>query len=299
MGSSNSTYGKLDVVPLEGRDDGEDDDGSDTRVDKPIKEPRAQNTADARSQRGDSRAQISGIALAGGGSPVSSFSSRPQVAKYTELQRQVAFYPPSGFPMCPIVTQETMNICRRSWARLMLPVTKGGKTIAGLTIFYTEFYAILSAIDQGGYFEKALLAHSSGGDTIAAKGGLLIRIINFSLSLDPDNPGEVDSRLAATGRVHKIRNIRPWMYQGFAEALLSTLQLVLRDNATPEVMSAWCNLLSLVMKKMLPAAIDGMVHPQEMDANFSGHVLSAKSNPPLAVNVPNTSKVGLLGSLFS
>jgi hemoglobin-like flavoprotein len=203
--------------------------------------------------------------------------SRYHTGKITELQLQVAFYTPCCFPMVPTVTQDTMYVCRKCWAQLMLPVQIDGKTMSGLTIFYTEFYNVFATIDQGGYFEKTLLARASGLNSIAAKGALIIRIMNFSLSLDPDNPAETERRLATVGRTHKTYSIRPWMYRGFVEALLTTLQLILDDRATSEVMSAWCNLFALVLQKMLPPAIEGIVHPHEMDANFSGNIINYRA----------------------
>jgi hypothetical protein len=225
--------------------------------------------------------------------------SRHQTGKITQLQLQVAFYTPCCFPMIPTVNQNTMDLCRRSWAQLMLPVDQNGQSISGLTVFYTEFYHVLSSIDQGGFFERALLAHSSGINSIAAKGALIIRIVNFALSLDPDNMADVERRLASIGRTHKGYNIRPWMYQGFAEALLTALQLVLAERATSELMTAWCNLFALVFQKMLPSAIDGLVHPTEMDANFSGHILTVRAaHSSKSSRQSTSSKRGFFSSWF-
>jgi hemoglobin-like flavoprotein len=218
--------------------------------------------------------------------------------KITQLQLQVAFYTPCCFPMVPTVNQDTMNKCRSCWAQLMLPIEKDGQNISGLTVFYTEFYHVLASIDQGGFFERALLAHSSGINSIAAKGALIIRIVNFSLSIDPINVADTEKRLAAVGRTHRGYNIRPWMYQGFIEALLTTLQLVLNNRATAEIMSCWCNLFALVMQKMLPSAIDGIVHPHEMDANFSGHVMNFRaSQSGKSSRSQNTGKHSFLDTL--
>jgi hypothetical protein len=200
-----------------------------------------------------------------------------RIAAATDIQLQVAHFTPCCFPMIPIVTVETMEICRGSWAKVLANVEKDGQKISGMTVFYTEFYRILGIMDHGCYFEKALKAHAVGKNAIAAKGGIIIRVVNYTLSVDPENTDQMERNLRRIGKSHKQYNIRPWMYQGFVEALLTTFHVVLGPLATSDVMGAWCNLLALVTQFMLPYAIDGLANPHEIDANYSGSFLSAKA----------------------
>jgi hypothetical protein len=59
------------------------------------------------------------------------------------LQRMVAHYTPSFFPMNPKITKNGMKLCRDSWEKLIskdVPDPYGGRAMSGLAACYTEFY---------------------------------------------------------------------------------------------------------------------------------------------------------------
>jgi hypothetical protein len=59
------------------------------------------------------------------------------------LQRMVAHYTPSFFPMNPKITKNGLKLCRDSWEKLIskdVPDPYGGRAMSGLAAFYTEFY---------------------------------------------------------------------------------------------------------------------------------------------------------------
>lgn len=57
--------------------------------------------------------------------------------------------------------------------------------------------------------------------------------------------------------------IRPWMYSVYAETILTSVAVALNEKSTLMVMTAWCNLLGYVLKRMLGTAIKNLSYPTE------------------------------------
>jgi hemoglobin-like flavoprotein len=191
------------------------------------------------------------------------------------LEIQVAHYTPASFPLVPHVTGKTMEICRRSWEKIIMPVQKEDQEVSGLIIFYTEFYDTLEVFDRTGKFESVLRQHSVGMDAAAAKGAILIRIIHYALALDPE--AEKSAYMLFTlGKSHNHKRIRPWQYSVFIQVLLNTMSSRLGQDATEEVMSAWVHLFAFILRSILPIAIKGLVNETEVDINVSTDLGDAK-----------------------
>lgn len=178
----------------------------------------------------------------------------------------VAHYTPSSFPLIPIVTATTMRLCRESWARILAPVEKDGVSVSGVTIFYTEFYDTLSVFDKMGKFDAVFRKHSAGMNGLSARGAILVRIINYSLALDPDSP-HVYQQLRMLGIAHNQRLIRPWQYGVFVQIMMNTISSRLDSLASYEIMTAWSHLFSFILQQMLPEAIKNLVDTSEVDIN--------------------------------
>ena len=71
----------------------------------------------------------------------------------------------------------------------------------------------------------------------------------------------------ALGKAHAKREIRPYMYSIFVQCLLYTISSQLGLYASHEVMEAWVNTFSFVMKSMLPLAIVGQTIETEIAIN--------------------------------
>lgn len=182
---------------------------------------------------------------------------------------QVAHYTPASFPMTPIVTPHTMNVCKESWTKLLQQrVERDGQIMSGLTAFYSEFYEVLEVVDKTGKFESILLQHSGNMDGIVAKGAVLLRIINYALNIDVDSQS-CRFGLYMLGKAHNQKMIRPWQYAVFIEVLLNAMSTCLRELATHDVMNSWVHLFAFMLRNMLPAAIRGIVEPMEVSVNIS------------------------------
>ncbi len=190
----------------------------------------------------------------------------------TPFEIQVAHYTPACFPLIPLVNKSTTRICSDSWSFILEPVWKDGVTLSGLTLFYTEFYETLAHFDKMGKFESVLLHHTSGLPSIAAKGAILIRIINYALAIDIDSPNCM-FMLYTLGKSHNHKRIRPWQYSIFVQTLLNTISSRLQAQATNEVMSAWTHLFAFILRAMLPVAIKGLVNETEMDINVTSDIV--------------------------
>ena len=194
----------------------------------------------------------------------------------------VAHFTPSSFPMIPIISGTGTDVCRASWVTIMksdVPDEFGGPPVSGMTAFYNEFYERLEAFDSSGKFDAVLSRHSSGMNKIAAKGAILIRIVDFVLKLREDNK-QTAVLLYMLGKSHAQKAIRPWQYSVFVQTLLNTISSRLGTNATNTVMEGWVNLFAFVMQSMLPPAINGQVVETELNINtsseFAGGRLAAE-----------------------
>ena len=124
----------------------------------------------------------------------------------------------------------------------------------------------MNQVDENKKIESVLSAHSTGLNKIAEKGAIIIRIINYALSIK-QNDEQTQFRLYNLGKAHTKRAIRPYMYSVFVQALLYTISNQLGLYATHEVMEAWVNVFSFIMKSMLPPAIKGNTLETEICIN--------------------------------
>eukprot|EP01031_Cornospumella_fuschlensis_P028068 gene28068-33893_t len=184
----------------------------------------------------------------------------------------VHHYMPSTFPLHPVLTEEHLVYCRRSWKLLIEQRGTGnngkGTMMQGLTDFCAEFYERLGKVDEMGQFNSILMKHAVGANKVAAKGAILMRIMDFLLKFEGDTP-DVRIKLRMLGLSHNHKMIRPWQYAVFLEVFLQTLSCRLGANATPAVMTAWVNLFAFSLLHMLPTAIDGLVDEREAFFNFN------------------------------
>ena len=146
-------------------------------------------------------------------------------AKYSvPLPIQVAHYTPTTFPLVPMISPETNQLCKDSWQLIIAKreETESGFELNGITLFYNDFYERLTVMDENKRIEGVLAAHTAGINQIAEKGAIIIRIINYVLSLK-ENSEVTQFRLYALGKAHAARKIRPYMYSIFVQTLLYTI----------------------------------------------------------------------------
>ena len=181
------------------------------------------------------------------------------------VELQVAHFMPASFPLVPVVSEKRILKIQASWKIITEDNRTEGSGLvrSGITQFYDEFYSRLTIHDAMGLFETILVKHSAGKNTIAAKGAIILRIINFIFRLDFAS-SNIKDILQKLGRSHNKMGIRPWMYAAFVQTLLLTIASRLGNRATHDVMEAWVNVFAFVLKTMLPAAIRGLTQNDEM-----------------------------------
>ena len=77
-------------------------------------------------------------------------------SKGVPLDVQVAHYTPSMFPLVPVINPEINAICAESWKKIVnkKEIVKDdqgmntGAVMAGITMFYNDFYTRLEEVDQ-------------------------------------------------------------------------------------------------------------------------------------------------------
>ena len=184
------------------------------------------------------------------------------------IEISVAHYTPSIFPLIPIINPKINELCKNSWKIICSnkEILGSGFEVTGITLFYNDFYERLKLVDENHKIEAVLTAHSTGNNKIADKGAIIIRIINYILSIS-QNDHQTQFRLFTLGKAHSKRAIRPYMYSVFVQNMLYTISNQLGVNATHEVMEAWVNMFAFVMKSMLPLAIKNQVLENEININ--------------------------------
>jgi hemoglobin-like flavoprotein len=184
------------------------------------------------------------------------------------IEVQVAHYTPCIFPLVPIINERISQLCRDSWKTIISKkeMIESGVELTGITLFYNDFYERLKTLDESQKIEAILSAHSTGHNKIAEKGAIIIRIINYILSIKK-NDEQTQYRLYVLGKSHTKRAIRPYMYSIFVQTMLYTISNQLGVDATHEVMEAWVNMFSFIMKSMLPPAIQGNTLDMEICIN--------------------------------
>ena len=210
----------------------------------------------------------SSIAITDDNNDIKKIQERLEKKYSVHIDVQVAHYTPSIFPLVPILNKQTNHLCTTSWKLICnkKEKTESGVDLTGITLFYNDFYERLKLVDENKKIESILSAHSTGLNKIAEKGAIIIRIINYVLSITI-NDEQTQLRLYNLGKAHTKRLIRPYMYSIFVQNMLYTISNQLGIHATHEVMEAWVNTFSFIMKSMLPMAIKGQTLETEIGIN--------------------------------
>ena len=213
-------------------------------------------------------ANSSSIAITDDNNDIKHIQEKLEKKYSVPIEVQVAHYTPSIFPLVPIINPQTNHLCTTSWKLICnkKEKTESGMELTGITLFYNDFYERLKLVDENKKIESILSAHSTGLNKIAEKGAIIIRIVNYVLSIT-NNDEQTQLRLYNLGKAHTKRLIRPYMYSIFVQNMLYTISNQLGVNATHEVMEAWVNMFSFIMKSMLPMAIKGQTLETEIGIN--------------------------------
>jgi hemoglobin-like flavoprotein len=137
--------------------------------------------------------------------------------------------------------------------------------------FILFYFTRLADFDSSGHFDAVLSKHTAGKNKIAARGALIIRIVDFVLKINEESK-ENENILIQLGKSHNRKAIRPWQYAIFLQTLLITIASRLGTGATNNVMEAWVNLFAYVVSIMLPRAIKGHVMDTEMIINTTKEI---------------------------
>ena len=173
---------------------------------------------------------------------------------------------------------------RESWRAIVqhIETDSWGNSTSGITGFYNDFYERLDILDTSGRFEAVLTRNVAGVSKLEAKGAILVRIVNFLISIEEDNDS-TQYRLYQLGKSHSYKGIRPWQYAIFVQTLLLTISSRLGTEASHEIMEAWVNMLSFVLRSMLPPAIGHQVVETEINVKVSSAFATEKTQEELIV----------------
>jgi hemoglobin-like flavoprotein len=168
--------------------------------------------------------------------------------KFTKSEL-LAHYTPSIFPLIPVITNKTLELCKSSWATIKALKQKDltGADISGAVYFYDQFYNRL--FDRHTLYKKLF-------PDIKTAGSVLIKVMNLACKLNPNELEDSIKTLTDLGIYHQMKDIRPWQYSVYAETLLPTIRHCIgSDSEGDDVMSEWAHLIAFVLKHLLPNAL--------------------------------------------
>jgi hypothetical protein len=177
--------------------------------------------------------------------------------KELSMQTLIEHYQPPSFPIEPIVTNKTVQICRDSWqvrwrlkGDLLMaggkspsassrctcrpgpgkwhPAPKFTNTLCTQVIKTQERKGVSGVVYFYDEFYKRLFDRSEAFNSFFSgdmkkKGQVLIRIMEFLTTIDMDAPELFYLKCEGLAKVHSKRTIRPWQYSVFIETVIITV----------------------------------------------------------------------------
>lgn len=165
-------------------------------------------------------------------------------------QATLAYYMPPHLPLTPVITTNTHAITNRSW--LMIKnhsyddsEAKEGK-VNGSSYFYKQFFRILfeQCPDLRRIFPEVYIQAT-----------VMSKVIAFCLSIDYYLLDLQIEQIRELGRKHQTIIRDAWHLSIYVTNLLATFRVCLGEHATEEVMSAWANVMRLVLMHMIPETL--------------------------------------------
>jgi hemoglobin-like flavoprotein len=170
----------------------------------------------------------------------------------------IEHYQPYEFPMQPVINSRTQNLVKNSWKRIVETEydsadTASGK-ISGASYFYNVFFEQLF---------KRLDDFSRIFPSIKSRADIFSKVMAFCISISIEELDYVKVKLNHLGKLHKNIVNHPHLFGIYATNIHSTIRICLGDDASHEIMAAWINLLSFILRNMLPSYFEG--------TKFTGH----------------------------
>jgi len=176
------------------------------------------------------------------------------LAEYTPT---ITHFTPAQFPIPAHIDTTIIGKCRRSWLKINYGVN--GERENFCICFYDKL------LRKSPRFAD-VFPLGGGGDLF--KHDLLGKAISMLTSLDMDT---CKQRLTSLGKFHNKLKIRPWMYSDYFVTVVETLNTVLGEKATYNLMEQWYQALSFVSFFMLRGALSGNVIEGEVGVgSFTG-----------------------------
>lgn len=202
-----------------------------------------------------------------------------QRSEHEKCMLKVAHFTPATFPAEP-----EMNVCHRliissTWKAILQAseLDSNGISTTGLTVFSNEFFARLDHRDSEGFFSEILTPYIEDSKSMVARRD---NAVNRMMQFIANVPAE-ECRLKELGEMHSRLGVQPWQYSVFVQVILETIAARLGDGATNNVMTAWVNVLAIVLKSMLPAAISFTEASGEFYCNQSVYVSPKYCSAPV------------------
>ncbi len=169
-----------------------------------------------------------------------------------DMSRQVKLehYQPQEFPLIPVISTDTHLLTNESWKKISDreyedAETQSGK-VKGAIFFYNTFFKLL--FDKSTDFRTKF-------PTVISQASVMSKVIAICLSIEYNKLDLQTTQLKELGLKHRYLVQDPWQFGIYATTIHSALKICLDTDATPQVMTAWLNVLAFILRTMLPVAI--------------------------------------------
>ena len=165
---------------------------------------------------------------------------------------------PANFPMYPILESSYIQICNKTWKRILSAKVEKMKLYekSGMVLFSDEFFHRLFQRDDT--MEEAFATQRMQ---------VLIKAMTFMLNPDVENDQFhlVANRCRRLGFLHRsFKGVQPHHFGIFVGTLIETIMFWLSDEAAPNVGEAWSNVVGFYIKHILQAyLLDPAVNQEE------------------------------------
>lgn len=174
-----------------------------------------------------------------------------ELVEKMERNQQIEHFQPPEFPLIPVIRANTHSLTTSSWKAIAAaeyndPDGLNREKIKGSVYFYNRFFDLL--------FTKST-DFKSKFPNIQTQAHVMSNIIALCVAVKLEEIELIQKQLIDLGIKHQRIVYDPWQFSIFATTIHSTIKLCLGDLATPEVMTAWLNVLAFVLRSMMPSAI--------------------------------------------
>jgi hemoglobin-like flavoprotein len=160
-------------------------------------------------------------------------------------------------PVYRRITKPLVDKCKQSWLKVASNSADGVGIEKGFAAFCGVFFFYMDELDVDN--DVLIKFQPRPSSFCVDRDALLLRVINFILSIPSDN-FKVKSKIRALGRAHARVGIVEKHFEMFTKALLKSVAIRLGPLVTTEIIGAWLDVLSFAVHQLTFDKINFKTH---------------------------------------